>query len=131
MEIDHLGIAVKSLEPARAAFEPLGDGKASAPEVVESQGVRVAFLEVGGSHLELLEPVRPDSAIARFLEKRGEGLHHVAFRVGSVAQALKDAEGRGARLIDAAPRPGARGRRVGFVHPSATHGVLVEFVEGP
>ncbi|HTT26608.1 MAG TPA: methylmalonyl-CoA epimerase [Thermoplasmata archaeon] len=131
MEIDHLGIAVERLDAALAAFEPVVGGKAPPPEVVESQGVRVAFLAVGGTHLEFLEPVRPDSAVARFLAKRGEGLHHLAFHVPSVADALAGAAARGARLIDVQPRPGARGRRVGFVHPSALNGVLVEFVEGP
>lgn len=131
MELDHLGIAVERLDEARATFEPLVGASASPPELVESQGVRVAFVDVGGTHLELLEPARPESAIARFLARRGEGLHHVAFRVPSVERALREAEARGARLLDAAPRTGARGRRVGFVHPGSMHGVLVEFVEGP
>jgi methylmalonyl-CoA/ethylmalonyl-CoA epimerase len=131
MEIDHLGIAVHSLGEALAAFEPAVAARAAPPEMVESQGVKVAFLEVGGTHLEFLEPTRPDSGVARFLEKRGEGIHHLAFHVPSVADALAGATQRGAKLIDATPRPGARGRRVGFVHPSAFHGVLVEFVEGP
>ena len=131
MQVDHLGIAVHEIARARTTFEPLVGASAGPPELVESQGVRVAFLDVGGTHLELLEPARPDSAIARFLEKKGEGIHHVAFQVPSVAAALSAAESRGARLIDKTPRPGARGRRVGFIHPSATHGVLVEFVEGP
>ena len=131
MEIDHLGIAVQHLDAALGTFGPAVGASASAPEVVESQGVRVAFLEVGGSHLEFLEPIRPDSDVARFLEKRGEGIHHLAFHVPSVEQALAAAAHRGAKLIDTVPRPGARGRRVGFVHPSAFHGVLVEFVEGP
>jgi methylmalonyl-CoA epimerase len=131
MEIDHLGIAVHRLSDALAVYEPTVGTPAAPPEVVESQGVRVAFLEVGGTHLEFLEPLRPDSAVARFLEKRGEGIHHLAFHVPSVAAALAGAEGRGAKLNDKVPRPGARQRLVGFVHPSTFHGVLVEFVEGP
>jgi methylmalonyl-CoA/ethylmalonyl-CoA epimerase len=131
MHADHLGIAVRSLEAALRTWEPLGGPAHGEAELVESQGVRVAFLEAAGVHLELLEPVRPDSAVGRFLEQRGEGLHHLAFRVDSVAEALRAAEARGARLIDQAPRPGARGRRVGFLHPSTQQGVLVEFVEGP
>jgi methylmalonyl-CoA/ethylmalonyl-CoA epimerase len=131
MEIDHLGIAVEHLDPAIAAFGPTVGATASPPEVIESQGVRVAFLEVGGSHLEFLEPIRPDSGVARFLAKRGEGIHHIAFHVPRVDEALHAAAQRGAKLIDTVSRPGARGRRVGFVHPSAFHGVLVEFVEGP
>lgn len=131
MQLDHLGIAVRDLSAATGAWAPLVGGPAVAPELVESQGVRVAFLEVGATHLELLEPVRPESPVGRFLEQRGEGLHHLAFHVDSVADALRAAEARGQRLIDKVPRPGARGRRVGFVHPSGFHGVLVEFVEGP
>lgn len=131
MQVDHLGIAVERLTAAGAAWGPTVGGELSAPELVESQGVRVSFVEVGGTHLEFLEPVRPDSAIATFLAKRGPGLHHVAFHVPSVAGALRDVEARGGRLIDRVPRPGARGRRVGFAHPAAFGGVLVEFVEGP
>ena len=131
MEIDHLGIAVKDLDVALAAYEPLVGAAASRPEVVDGQGVRVAFLDVGGTHLELLEPTRPDSAVGRFLAARGEGMHHLAFLVPRVADALAAAATQGARLIDRVPRPGARGRRVGFVHPSSYNGVLVEFVEVP
>lgn len=82
-------------------------------------------------HLELLEPTSPESAVGRFLERRGEGLHHLAFRVPSVDRALGELLARGERVVDRAARPGARGRKVGFAHPSAFGGVLVEFVEGP
>ncbi len=101
----------------------------SESEVVESQKVRVSFVEVGGSHLELLEPTDPTSSVARFLERRGEGLHHVAFRVPNVDAMLLALEQKGLRLIDRSGHIGARGHRVGFAHPSAFHGVLVEFVE--
>ena len=131
MRIDHLGIAVKSLSEALPRFESLLRARGSAPEPVESQGVRVAFLEAGESHLELLEPLRPDSAVGRFLEKRGEGIHHLAFHVADVAEALAGVRSGGGRLVDEVPRIGARGRIVGFAHPSAFHGVLVEFVETP
>jgi methylmalonyl-CoA/ethylmalonyl-CoA epimerase len=131
MSVDHLGIAVKDLDAALRAWTPLAGAPVHPPELVESQGVRVAFLEPPGSHVELLQPVRPDSPVGRFLASRGEGMHHLAFHVPSVADALRDAEARGARLIDRSPRSGARGRRVGFLHPSASTGVLVEFVEGP
>jgi methylmalonyl-CoA epimerase len=131
MQIDHLGIAVRNLAEALAKYEPVVGGRGSAPEPVESQGVRVAFLEVGESHLEFLEPLRPDSAVGRFLEKRGEGIHHVAFRVPDVAAALANVRALGGRLIDESPRVGARGRTVGFAHPSSFHGVLVEFVGAP
>jgi methylmalonyl-CoA/ethylmalonyl-CoA epimerase len=93
--------------------------------------VRVAFLHGGETHIELLEPTDPTSAVGQFLARRGEGLHHLAFRVPSVDAALAEVERNGGRLVDRVARTGARGRRVGFAHPSAFAGVLVEFVEGP
>jgi methylmalonyl-CoA epimerase len=131
VNVDHVGIAVPDLSAALAAWSPLLGGVAPPPEEVPSQRVRVAFLEFGGTHLELLEPTSPESAVGRFLASRGPGLHHVAFAVPSVNDALAAAAGRGQRLIDQSARVGARGRKVGFVHPSGFHGVLVEFVEGP
>jgi methylmalonyl-CoA epimerase len=131
MQIDHLGIAVRSLSDALAKYEPVVGGRGSAPESVESQGVRVSFLEAGESHLEFLEPLRPDSAVGRFLEKRGEGIHHLALQVPDVAEALANVRAHGGRLIDETPRVGARGRIVGFAHPASFHGVLVEFVGTP
>ena len=131
MQLDHIGIAVERLEGALEAYEPALGATASAPELVESQRARVAFLDVEGSHLEFLEPTDPDSPIGKFLARRGEGLHHLAFRVPSVDRALEAVRARGGRLVDERARPGARGRRVGFAHPSAFHGTLVEFVEGP
>jgi methylmalonyl-CoA epimerase len=129
--IDHIGLAVRSLGSARPRFEALLGVSASAPETVESQRVRVVFLDAGGTHLELLEPTAPDSPIGRFLEQRGEGMHHLALRVPSVDEALGAVRARGGRTVDERSRPGARGRRVGFAHPSAHAGTLVEFVEGP
>jgi methylmalonyl-CoA epimerase len=131
MEIDHLGIAVRNLSEALARFEPVVGGRGSLPETVESQGVRVSFLEAGESHLEFLEPVSPESAVSRFLDKRGEGIHHLAFRVPDVAAELANVRAHGGRLIDERPRVGARGRTVGFAHPASFHGVLVEFVGAP
>jgi methylmalonyl-CoA epimerase len=131
MRIDHLGIAVRRLATSVPVWEATLGARASAPEVVENQRVRVAFLEAGESHLELLEPTTPESAVGRYLETRGEGLHHLAFAVPSVDASLADAQRRGLRLIDTVGRTGARGRRVGFVHPSGHAGVLVEFVEAP
>ncbi|HEV2519645.1 MAG TPA: methylmalonyl-CoA epimerase [Thermoplasmata archaeon] len=131
MRIDHIGLAVHSLERALSAFEPLLATKATTPETVESQQVRAVFLEAGETHFELLEPTRADSPVGRFLERRGEGMHHVAFRVPSVDVALAGVRARGGRVIDEVARPGARGRRVGFAHPSTFFGTLVEFVEGP
>lgn len=103
----------------------------SPPEDVPSNRVRVAFLSAGSAHVELVTPLDVDSPVARFLAARGEGIHHLAFRVDSVDRALSDLERRGERVVDRVGRPGARGRRVGFAHPSAFGGVLVEFVEGP
>jgi methylmalonyl-CoA/ethylmalonyl-CoA epimerase len=131
MQIDHLGIAVNSLADALARYEPVVGGRGSAPEAVDSQGVRVSFLESGESHIEFLEPLRPDSAVGRFLAKRGEGIHHLAFQVPDVRIALENVRSLGGRLIDEVPRTGARGRTVGFAHPSSFHGVLVEFVGAP
>ncbi|MGA7924337.1 MAG: methylmalonyl-CoA epimerase [Thermoplasmata archaeon] len=131
MELDHVGIAVRALEPAMATYQD-GLGLApGVPEVVTSQKVRVSFIEVRDTHIELLEPTDASSPIARFLDSRGEGLHHLAFRVPSVDRALDGLAQQGRKLIDRVGRPGARGRRVGFAHPSAFHGTLVEFVELP
>ena len=129
MELDHVGVAVANLTEAIERWRPLAGPPSAAPEEVRSQGVRVAFLPAGPHEIELLEPTTPGSAVGRFLERRGEGLHHLAFRVASVDRALADVAGRGGRVIDRVGRPGARGARVGFAHPAAFGGVLVEFVE--
>lgn len=129
MEIDHIGIAVRDLAATLGRWERMLGASASPPEAVPTQKVRVAFLEAGTTHLEFLEPTDPAGAVGRFLEGRGEGMHHVAFRVPSVDRKLAELAEQGARLIDTVSRPGARGRRVGFAHPSAFDGVLVEFVE--
>ncbi|HTT16593.1 MAG TPA: methylmalonyl-CoA epimerase [Thermoplasmata archaeon] len=129
MELDHLGVAVPRLGEALARWAPILGEPEAPPEEVVSQGVRVVFLTAGSAHVELLEPTSPESPVGRFLERRGEGLHHVAFRVPSVDAALAEIAGRGERVVDRVGRPGSRGRRVGFAHPSAFGGVLVEFVE--
>lgn len=129
MEIDHLGIAVPDLAGALPRWERIVGGAASPPEEVSTQKVRVSFLEVGATHLEFLEPMGPDSPVAAFLERKGAGLHHLAFHVPNVDQQLARVAAEGGRLVDQVSRPGARGRRVGFAHPSAFGGVLVEFVE--
>lgn len=131
MQIDHLGIAVRSLPEAIERWRPLIGGAISSPEELPSQGVRVVFAQIGETHLELLEPTAPGSAVARFVESRGEGFHHLAFHVPSVDAELASLMSSGRRVVDTRARPGARGRRVGFAHPSAFGGVLVEFVEGP
>ena len=129
MDVDHLGIAVKSLSASLPTWEATLATHGSPPEEVAGQRVRVSFLSAGGTQLELLEPTHPDSPVARFLTDRGEGIHHVAFAVPSVNAALAAVAEHGGRVVDRVARPGARGHLVGFAHPSAHHGVLVEFVE--
>jgi methylmalonyl-CoA epimerase len=124
--IDHLGIAVQDVEQTLTFFRDVLGLHVDAPEEVASQRVRAHFLHMGPSSLELLEATAPDSPIARFVEKRGPGMHHVALRVEDIDAALEYLAGRGVRLIDRVARPGAEGARVAFVHPSVTHGVLVE-----
>jgi methylmalonyl-CoA epimerase len=131
MELDHIGIAVRSLVEATPRWAPILGAPEGPPEEVPGQSVRVAFLGGRGAPVELLEPTSPAAALARSIEARGEGLHHLAFRVPSVDAALRSVERAGGRLVDRTGRPGARGRTVGFAHPSSFGGVLVEFVEGP
>ena len=128
-KVDHIGIAVPSLEQGRALWEGKLGLRAKGVEEVQSQRVRVCFIPVGEVKLELLEPSSPDSAIAKFLEKRGPGLHHVAYEVPDIRAALDEAKAQGLQLIDAAPRPGAAGKLVAFLHPRDTGGVLTEFVQ--
>jgi LAO/AO transport system kinase len=128
-EIDHVGIATDDLDASRWLFETALGLRASSVEDLPLQGVRVQFLGHGGAQLELVAPGRSDSPIAAFLDKRGPGLHHVAIRVVDLDAALEHLRSHGVRLIDAAPRIGARGHRVAFVHPSSAQGVLVELVE--
>jgi len=128
-KIDHVGIAVKSLDEATKTYEALGFEVEEIEEVAE-QKVKVAMLPVGESRIELLEATSEDSAIAKFVSSRGEGIHHIAINVENIEEALKKAKEAGLRLIDEKPRIGAGGKKVAFVHPKSTHGVLLEFVEG-
>ena len=123
--IDHLGIAVRSIEEALPVYRALGLSE-SHRETVISQGVVTAFLEVGESAIELLEPSSPDSPVGRFLEKRGPGIHHVCFAVDDLEGALRDLQKKGFRLIHREPVQGAGGKRVAFLHPEAGAGVLIE-----
>jgi methylmalonyl-CoA/ethylmalonyl-CoA epimerase len=127
IKIDHLGIAVPDLAEAVRAYEALGF-RVETLDAVPSEKVRAAFLPVGESHLELLEPTDPDSVIARFLGKRG-GLHHVCVLVEDIDAALESLKARGVALVDETPRIGAGGSRVAFVHPRAAGGVLLELKE--
>ena len=125
--LDHIGIAVRSLEAARI-YELLGL-EIGHVETVETQKVKTAFLSVGDSNLELLEPTSPDSPIAKFIEKRGEGIHHICLRVDDIESHLERLKAAGYRLVNEAPVPGAHGCRVAFLHPSAGNGVLIELSE--
>ncbi|MCA1814124.1 MAG: methylmalonyl-CoA epimerase [Halobacteriales archaeon] len=128
-KLDHIGIAVPALAEARAFWEGKLGLHAKGEEDVPSQRVRVCFLPIGESKLELLEPTSPDSTIAKFLEKRGPGLHHVAFEVPDIRAALAEAKAQGIQLIDQEPRPGAANKLVAFLHPRDTGGVLTELVQ--
>ena len=129
MRIHHLGIAVESLKAAVPAFEKLLGKPPESEEVVEDQKVRVAVFRVGEIRLELLEATSQDSPIARFLTKRGQGIHHLTLSVQDLPSTLKELESGGIRLIDREPRRGAGKERIAFLHPSSTAGVLIELVE--
>ena len=126
VELDHVGIAVAGLDEALAFYRDALGLHLEESEEVTSQRVRAHFLPAGGPKLELLEATDPESAIGKYLAKRGPGLHHVAFRVADIHAALAELKSRGVRLIDEQPRPGAEGALVAFLHPSAAKGVLVE-----
>ena len=128
-QIDHLGIAVKSLAEAKQFYENLGL-TVQPEEVVEEERVRVAMVPVGESRIELLEPTVPDSTIAKFLEKRGPGLHHVALHVANLGETVERLKASGTRLISEQIKVGAGGHRYVFVHPASAGGVLLELVEG-
>jgi methylmalonyl-CoA epimerase len=129
MKIDHIGIAVKSLAEAARVYEEVIGLKVSGYDEVQDQRVKVAMIPVGDSRIELLEPTDDQSPVEKFLSKRGEGIHHIALAVDNIEEALARFKASGARLIDDAPRRGAHNTRIAFVHPSTTHGVLLELVE--
>ena len=129
MKVDHIGIAVKSLAEAVKVYQDAIGLDVSGYDEVDDQGVRVAMLTIGESRIELLEPTREDSPIEKFMMKRGEGIHHIAVRVDDIEQALGRLKASGVRLIDSTPRRGAHNTRIAFIHPSSTHGVLLELVE--
>ena len=127
--IEHIGIAVKSIEETLPFFEGVLGLKCYNIEEVADQKVKTAFLKVGQTKLELLEPTSDESPIAKFLEKRGEGIHHIAFAVENSTEALKEAEAKGVRLIDKQSRKGAEGLNIGFLHPKSCHGMLLELCD--
>jgi len=128
-EIDHVAIAVNDLEAAIAYYHSAFGAEVHHREVVERDGVEEALLKVADSYVQLTTPTRPDSPIAKYLEKRGEGLHHVGYRVDDCAAALAAVVASGGTPIDAAPRPGSRGTTVAFVHPKGSFGTLIELVQ--
>jgi len=127
--LDHIAVAVPDLEEVLATWRDVLGLEEQGRELVAAQGVTVAFLDAGGARLELLEPTGPDTPVGRHLARRGPGLHHVAFEVDDLEEALAALKARGVRLVDSEPRPGAHGTRVAFVHPKTTGGVLLELVE--
>lgn len=129
MMIEHIGIAVPSLDKAIEPYRDCLGLEVSGREDVEDQGVRVALLRVGESRIELLEPSHEDSPVGRFLRKHGPGIHHLAVRVDDIDDSLRRLRAAGVRLIDDTPRQGAAGTRIAFIHPSSMNGVLLELVE--
>lgn len=130
-EIDHVGIAVRDLEAAVELYRKVLGAEPVHRETVQEQGVREALFRVGASYVQLLEPTGPDTPVGKFLERRGEGVHHVGYRVPSVAAAIQRLKGLDVPMVDEAPRPGSRGTTVAFAHPRGFGGVLVELVEEP
>jgi methylmalonyl-CoA/ethylmalonyl-CoA epimerase len=125
-KLNHIGIAVKSIEASVSFYRDALGMEFEGTEEVAEQKVRVAFLAIGESRIELLEPTSADSPVAKFLEKNGEGIHHLAYEVENLEEALSDLKSRGVRLIDEVPRKGAHGTSIAFLHPKATGGVLTE-----
>jgi methylmalonyl-CoA/ethylmalonyl-CoA epimerase len=129
LKIDHLGVAVKSLDKGKAFWTDILGLAFEGAETVEAQKVTTAFFPVGESEVELLESTAPDGPITRYIEKKGEGIQHIAFRVENIDEALEELKEKGVRLIDETPRMGAGGARIAFLHPKSTGGVLVELCE--
>jgi len=127
--IDHVGVAVEDIDAALVVYRDTLGLPLVHRETVADQGVEAALLDVGDGHIELLSPLDPDTPIGKFLARRGPGLHHVAYRVSSIDDALRSLAGAGVRLIDERPRTGIRGSQVAFIHPASTGGVLTEIVE--
>jgi len=128
-EIDHVAIAVNDLESAIEYYRSTFGAEVDHREVVESDGVEEALLKVADSYIQLLTPTRDDSPVAKYLERKGEGLHHIGYRVDDCAEVLQAVKDAGGRVIDEAPRPGSRGTTVAFVHPKGAFGTLIELVQ--
>lgn len=128
-KIDHIGIAVKSIKKTSELLSNILGLKVTGEEIVEEQKVKVAFLPIGDSELELLESTSPESPIARFIAKKGEGIQHIAFKVNNIEEVLEKLKKEGVRLIDEKPRYGAGGAKIAFLHPKSTNGILIELCE--
>lgn len=128
-KIDHIGVAVKNLEETLKFYEEVLGLKAEGTEVVEEQKVKVAFLPIGDSEIELLESTEEDGPIAKYIAKKGEGMQHVALRVDDIEKAIAEMKEKGVRMIDEKPRYGAGGAKIAFVHPKSSKGVLVELTQ--
>jgi methylmalonyl-CoA/ethylmalonyl-CoA epimerase len=129
LKIDHIGIAVKSIDNTLKFYKDALNLESIGTEVVEDQKVKVAFLPLGDSEIELIESTSPDGTIAKFIESKGEGIQHIALRVENIEEALKELKEKGFRLIDEKPRSGAGKAKIAFLHPKATYGVLIEISE--
>jgi methylmalonyl-CoA/ethylmalonyl-CoA epimerase len=127
--IDHIGIAVKSIEEGKQFYTDILGLEMEKTEVIEEQKVKTGFFPITDSELELLESTELDGPVAKYIESRGEGMQHIAFRVENIEEALRELKEKGVRLIDQEPRKGAGGARIAFIHPKETHGVLVELCE--
>jgi methylmalonyl-CoA/ethylmalonyl-CoA epimerase len=128
-KIEHLGIAVKDINTTAKIYQDLFQAEAYKEEVVESEGVRTLFFSIGESKIELLQATNPDSPIAKFIEKRGEGIHHIAFEVNDIDSELQRLKSLGYQLIHESPKDGADNKRIAFLHPKSTDGVLIELCE--
>ncbi|SHI07578.1 methylmalonyl-CoA epimerase [Sporanaerobacter acetigenes] len=128
-KVDHIGIAVKNLDEALKFYEDVLGLKCAGSEVVEEQKVKVAFLPIGDTEVELLESTEEDGPIAKYVEKKGEGIQHIAYRVANIEEAIEEMKSKGIRMIDEKPRYGAGGAKIAFLHPKSTHGVLIELCE--
>lgn len=128
-KMDHIGIAVKNLEETLKFYEEVLGIKCNSTEVVEEQKVKVAFLPIGDTEVELLESMEEDGPVAKFIEKKGEGVQHIAYRVDNIEKAIEELKGKGIRMVDEKPRYGAGGAKIAFLHPKSTFGVLIELCE--
>ena len=129
--LDHVAIAVHDLDEAIERHRALFGAEPQWRELVVEQGVEEAMIAIGGSYIQLVAPTGPDTPVARFLERHGEGLHHIAYAVADIAESLAELKGQGARLVDEEPRTGGRGAKIAFLHPASFAGTLVELVELP